>query len=281
MMHAHRLLICLSLATAVGCQSGNETIAPETVSSADALRAGATASNLRLKQMIATGNNGGLGPAFTDTYFTYTEGRRLQKVTVPTNTMAGKLMYEFTYDGQGRVVSSRTLNENPNYAGIIGAQSNFTFGDGVVEEKMFHVMVDGRVVASDAEPNLKITYRFNAEGQMTEQIHEGIVRFGNETSQRFTYTYENGNMVKLTALDAFGQVEFTISYAYDDKVNPFYQLRYLTDPILYCSRNNVISAKVNDNEPVRKEYTYNEQGLPLTQTYVSTGAVLSYEYETF
>lgn len=280
-MHAHRLLICLSLATAVGCQSGHDVITPETVSSADARRTDATASNLRLKQTIASGTNGGLGLVFTDAYFTYIQGRRLEKVTVPTNTMAGKLMYEFTYDDQGRVVSSRTLNENPNYAGIIGAQSNFTFGEGVVEERMFHVMVDGRVVASDAEPNLKITYRFNAEGQMTEQIQEGIIRFGNETSQRFTYTYENGNLVKLTAMDAFGQVEFTITYTYDDKVNPFYQLRYLTDPILYCSRNNVVSAKVNDNEPVRKAYTYNEQGLPLTQTYVSTGAVLAYEYESF
>lgn len=77
-------------------------------------------------------------------------------------------------------------------------------------------------------------------------------------------------------LDAFDNIKFTITYEYDDKINPFYQMNYLSDPVIYCSRNNVISSQVNDKAPSRREFAYNEQGLQL-KTDVYGGSVLTYE----
>ncbi|GAB3280463.1 hypothetical protein GCM10027347_55610 [Larkinella harenae] len=283
-MSTFRLTSCLLLFTVFGCQTEPETLLPQGTSPSNAQRIAATipATNLRLKQMVASGNNGGLGPLFTTTYFTYGQGRNLQKAVVPEPSPGvSGLTYEYTYDPQGRLSAYRMLSAKPNDAGIIGKQSTFSFGNRTVEETFAQVRVDGQLLPPYLEPNLLTIYRFNEQGQITEQIQEGILRFGSETRQRFVYTYENGNVVKQTMLNAADQVEFTISYEYDDKVNPYYQWTYLPDPVLYSSRNNIVSTRVNNNQPQRRAYTYNEQGLPLTQTYVSSGAVLNYEYETY
>ncbi|GGC12795.1 hypothetical protein GCM10011325_44560 [Dyadobacter sediminis] len=229
--------------------------------------------------MLVSGNNGGLGPMFTTTYFKYNPNNQLEKATAPTSTMAGKLTYEYIYDQQGRLSVYRVLNENPNNEGSIGVQSTFTRSSGKIVQAYARVQASGQLLPPYLEPNLKTTYRINGQGQIIEQIQEGIVRYGSETSQRLVYTYENGNVVKQKMVNAQSQTEFTITYKYDNKVNPFYQKSYLFDPALHCSRNNVVSAQFNSNPPQLRKYTYNAQGLPLTQTYVSTGAVLSYVYE--
>ncbi|KAA6438547.1 hypothetical protein FEM33_17860 [Dyadobacter flavalbus] len=278
MKFTYRLLSCLLLLTALGCQKENGTVMPDQEASSSST-ARVSTTNLRLKQMLVSGNNGGLGPMFTTTYFQYNQGNQLEKATAPTNTMAGKLTYEYTYDQQGRLSVYRVLNENSNNEGYVGTQSNFTRSTGKIVQSYARVQANGQLLPPYLEPNLKTTYHINGQGQIIEQIQEGIIRYGSETSQRVVYTYENGNVVRQKMVNAQGQTEFTISYKYDDKVNPFYQKSYLFDPALHCSRNNVVSTQFNNNSPQLRKYTYNTQGLPITQTYVSTGAVLKYVYE--
>jgi len=282
-MFAYRLTGGLLLLAVMGCQTESETLSPQEALPSSLLRTTTTMpTNVRLKQIVASGNNGGLGMLFTTNYFTYNQAGKLQKAVIPEPSPGVKAQtYEYTYDQQGRLSTYRLLSAEPNYASTIGQQSTFTYGDSTVEESFARVQVDGQLLPPYLEPNLRTLYRFDEQGQITEQIQEGILRYGSETRQRFVYTYANGNVVKQTMLNAADQVEFTISYEYDDKVNPFYGRTSLLDPIAYGSRNNIISARVNNGQPIRREYTYNEQGLPLTQTFVSSGAVLNYEYETF
>lgn len=280
-MFAHRLTICLLIMAALGCQTGSEIIPPNEASSLRSQHTAVATENLRLKQMLVTGESAGLGPMFTNTYYTYSQGRQLTKVVMPTNTMAGAWTYLYTYDPQNRIRSYQMLREKPTNNGNIGQQVNYSYINEEILETSVQVQTDGQLSPNPVEPNLRTFYRFNDQGQITELTQEGVVRFGGETTQRFLYTYENGNIVKLTMINAENQVEFTITYEYDDKVNPFYQWTHMPYSELSYSRNNIVSSRVNNNEPQRREYTYNEQGLPLTQKYVSTGAVLTYEYESF
>jgi len=280
-MFAHRLTTYLLVLAALGCQTESETISPSEVSSFDTQQTSVMAENVRLKQMIVTGENGGLGPMFTTAYFTYSQGHELSKVVIPSSTMAGSWTYLYTYDEQDRIKSYRMLREHPTNNGNMGQQVNYSYNNGEILETSVQVQTDGQLIPYSIEPNLRTFYHFNDQGQVTELFQEGVVRFGAETSQRVLYTYENGNIVKVTMINGENQVESVITYEYDDKVNPFYKGTHMPYSELNSSRNNIVSAQVNDNEPQRKEYTYNEQGLPLTQKYVSTGAVLTYEYESF
>jgi len=282
-MHIHRFTICLMLLAAWGCQTDSETILPGEASSANGPQ-GATeipATNLRIKQMLVTGNNGGLGPMFVNTYFTYAKGRELENVTIPTDTYAGLNTRLYTYDEQGRITVSRSLRENPTNNGIRGYQTNYHYTDSTIVQTDFQVDIEGNLSVNPQAPNYKVTYRLNNEGLVFEEFEEGTIIWGSETTELRRHTYENGNIVKTTTLDAYGQVVSTFYYEYDNKVNPFYKWSHMYSPTLTCSRNNVIGWRTGRSEPQRNEYTYNEHGLPLTKKNVTQGAVLTYDYETF
>lgn len=272
-MFTHRLITgCWMLLAVMGCQVESDPISPE--------RTAAAMANVRLKGIVASGDNGGLGPGFVTTNYEYDQQDNLIRAIVPeTGTMSGTQTSEFYYDPQGRLTKYRILNEVPNYLGIVGAQSDFTYTDTTTHRSWLAVYTDGQLQVDTGEPNARETYRYDDQGRVVYLLQEGIIRFGSETSQSFEYVYENGNVVKVITRDGFNQIEFTTHYEYDDKINPYYKKSTILGPVVNGSKNNVISSRINDNTPQRKEYTYNDQGLPLTQTYVSQGAVLRYEYE--
>lgn len=278
MKFAHRLTTCLLLLTVLACQKEDEVLSPKGLASNPDRTA---TTNLRLKQMLVSGNNNGLGPMFVNTYFTYTQGRNLEKVTIPTQTYAGVTTYLYTYDEQGRMTASRYLRETPDNNNFRGSQSNYKYTDSTIIETALRVDAEGNLSPYPTEPNYKITYRLNSEGLVYEELEEGAVVWGSETTLLRRYTYENGNIVKVETTDANGQSVSTLYYEYDDKVNPFYKWTYMFNAVLHCSRNNIVSARTSQSQPQRTEYTYNEQGLPLTKKNVTQGAVLTYDYETF
>jgi len=239
------------------------------------------AANFRIKKMVVDGYSGGLGPLFVTTYFDYIQGRTLKQAVIPpTSPNAPELTNEYSYDQQGRLDSYRVRYGRPNGDGSTGELNTFTFGDNTVEQSFARIQADGQKMPS-LESNARDIYRTNAEGQIIEWVQEGIIRYGQPTRARYVYTYENGNVVKATYLDANDRVEFTLNYEYDDKQNPFYGWMYTFSPVLRNSRNNVVSVQVNTGAPSKTEYTYNAAGLPLTKKDVTKGAVLTYEYEAF
>lgn len=283
-MNGYQVILGLLSLFAIGCQQGTDAVAPAlaatTSISSSTATAPATTANVRLKQMTVQGDNGGLGPYFINTRFSYKQGHLLSQVIIPpTSPNATELTNECTYDEQGRLSSYRVRYGQANSDGSVGELTTYTFGDGFIEQKTARFQANGQPLPS--QTNERNIYRLNAQGQVTEWQQEGIIRYGIPTRARYVYTYENGNIVKAAYLNASDQTEFTINYQYDDKVNPFYKWSYSFDPVLYSSRNNSISAQVDQGTVYRTEYTYTEQGLPRTKKDVAKGAVLSYEYESF
>ncbi len=279
----YRLISGCLLLGAFGCQPQSESPSPRQLApSSKQTTASSSATNLRLKQIVASGNNGGLGPFFTTTYFSYEQGRMLRKAIIPAPSPgADGLTNEYTYDQQGQLSTYQVRYARPIGDGSVAQLNLFSFANNTIAQSYARLGADGQRIPITQEPNARNIYRLNEQGQITEHIMEGIIRFGQETRARYVYSYENGNIVKAAYLNGDDQVEFTIRYQYDDKVNPFYKWIYIPDPVLYSSHNNIISTQINNNTPSWRKYTYNEQGLPLTQTYVSQGAVLQYDYESY
>ncbi|GAB3756461.1 hypothetical protein GCM10028817_26590 [Spirosoma pomorum] len=239
------------------------------------------ATNLRLTQMVVTGDNGGLGPFWVTTRFTYKKDRLLQRaIYSPNSPNPSQLTLDYNYDQQDRVSSYLVQYEKPYDDGNTGERHSFTYKENGFEYKSVRIKADGQPLASQSN-NLLDIYLTNQAGQVTEWIQEGIIRYGRPTRARYVYTYENGNIVKASYLNGDDKEEFSISYQYDDKVNPFYGWMYAIDPVLRYSRNNIVQSQVSQ-APVRKnEYTYNEQGFPLTKKEDSKGALMTYTYESF
>ena len=107
-----------------------------------------------------------------------------------------------------------------------------------------------------------------------------------------TYTWHNGNNTKLSVEQdwKYGSKEDTWSgtytYTFDDKKSPFY---YCTTPkwiLLHFwgsyysfNDNNIIDHKLEDSVYLTTEYTYNDYGFPVTQTYSHTTNTTTYTYK--
>jgi hypothetical protein len=276
-MRAYKSISSLFLLLAAwGCQTESVLLSPQetTITTQQETR-------LRLKQMVVNGDNGGLGPYYVTTRFAYKQDRLLkQAVFSPNSPNPAESTYEYSYDQQGRVSSYLVNYEKSLDNGNTGERHTFNYQENSFEYKAVRVGSDGQPLPSQVNNQLDI-YRTNQDGQLVEWIQEGIIRYDRPTRARYVYSYANGNIIKATYLNGDNKEEFTVRYEYDDKLNPFYEWMYTIDPVLRYSRNNVVSAQINNSTPFKTEYTYNEQGLPLTKKDVTKGAVLTYEYESF
>jgi hypothetical protein len=283
-MFSFRSISSLLLLALLGCQT--ESITPSsrdesaTVPQPQAVTSPAT--NLRLTQMVVTGNNSGMGPFWVTTRFTYKKDRLLQQAVYSPNSPnpSSQLTLEYNYDQQDRVSSYLVRYEQPLDDGNTGERHTFNYKENSFEYKFVRINADGQPLPSQVN-NLLDIYLTNQAGQVTEWIQEGIIRYGRPTRARYVYTYENGNIVKASYVNGEDKEEFSINYQYDDKVNPFYGWMYAVDPVLRNSRNNIVQSQVSQAPVQKNEYTYNEQGFPLTKKDVSQGAVMTYTYESF
>ncbi|GAB2516706.1 hypothetical protein GCM10027085_03320 [Spirosoma aerophilum] len=234
-----------------------------------------------MTQMVVSGDNGGLGPFWVTTRFTYKKDRLLQQaVYSPDSPNNSQLTLNYSYDQQDRVSAFLVQYEQTGEDGNTGERHTFDYKENRFEYKFVRIKADGQPLPSQLNNQVDV-YLTNQDGQVTEWIQEGIIRYGNPTRARYVYTYENGNIVKASYLNGNDKEEFHISYQYDDKVNPFYGWMYAIDPVLRCSRNNIVQSQVSQ-APIRKNaYTYNEQGYPITKKEDSKGAVMEYSYESF
>ena len=97
------------------------------------------------------------------------------------------------------------------------------------------------------------------------------------------YTYSSGNLTTIKTVIGQDQYE---TYSFDNKPNPFFGL-FGPDisPVRGYSRNNVTEATVRyPSGSVRTytiDYTYNDQGLPITAQTSGTSSRILFEYEAY
>ena len=285
-MRSSLSLLSLLMLTAFACQRESESIEPSTSTTPAALPqepvlAPPATAIFRLKQTVVTGNTSGLGPSYQTIRFNYLQGRALRQAFIPPNSPnPSESPNEYSYDEQGRVSFYLVRYAQPKSDGNTGERHTFTYGQTSFEYAFQRIGADGQGLPNQVNTERNI-YRTNPDGQLTQWLQEGIIRYDRPTRARYEYSYENGNIVKADYINGDEQIEFTIRYQYDDKVNPYYEWMFTIDPVQRYSRNNVTSAQVNASTPYKTEYTYNEYGLPLTKKDVANGAVLTYEYEAY
>jgi YD repeat-containing protein len=142
----------------------------------------------------------------------------------------------------------------------------------------------------------------NAQGLPVKLTYEEVYTYGMDTETKrststvLTLTWHNGN---ITMKDWKSEIEFerrhwtatesefekisdkgTITYTYDDKKTPFYNcnmpkwffwwLSYFRfDEIYWFNENNVKSETREDGSSKTYEYTYNDNGFPVTRTWAA------------
>jgi hypothetical protein len=118
------------------------------------------------------------------------------------------------------------------------------------------------------------------------QIVKGEMKFGESVVLTLKYEYLNDTLKKVNRYSSDHKLEASYLFRYDDKVNPFKEMNpYLNAMVMNLglpagsSSNNIIEMKIisykfdeNTGEAIElnnsldsREFTYNEQGYPLTQ----------------
>lgn len=178
--------------------------------------------------------------------------------------------YQYPYaDSQGFTGERTAFSYNPQSNGpgqptatILFAQTDFVKPDGT------HQLL--KHTTSALINNVVSTVR-------TEAITVG------STATTDQYTFEAANLTTIKTVIGQDQYE---TYAFDDKPNPFLGL-FGPDvtPVRRYSRNNMTKATVTyPSGSVRTytiNYTYNEQGLPVTAEWPDTSLRLRFEYEAY
>jgi hypothetical protein len=144
----------------------------------------------------------------------------------------------------------------------------FTYGTNTITETYYSQY-------TDFEAEHYYLYHLDG-GRITSWGYHSILQGGARLdSAVFTYTNDN-----ITQMDGYGDgedVEWSNTFEYDDKINPYAQVGFSGDDDEYfnnltLSKNNVTRAinKDGDDEDVVVLYTYNEHDLPQTRTFDGT-----------
>jgi len=110
---------------------------------------------------------------------------------------------------------------------------------------------------------------YNTSGLVEKQIF-----FYGQNSLEANYTYDSrGNIIELTDFDGK-----TTKYAYDDKVNPYYQMKQRPGLIKPYNKspNNVVKAKGAYN--FERSFEYDAEGFP-AKAFETNGLTYMYIYE--
>ncbi|MBO0934029.1 hypothetical protein [Fibrella aquatilis] len=279
-LRINRQLIWVFITLLFGCKPdfvSLNPVAPLTAKPADALA--------RIKQVVSSGDCSGLGPYYQDIVFDYDPTGRLLKDKAARETLFQKDgISQYNYDAGGQLVSRTTQYTAPTNEGAVGEIISYTITPTSIRVQNDELRADGsRLLGASNRANTVYTL---VDGLITEVAYT-YANGPNQTSvrtDRCIYTYTNGNITK--ALYTGNNQTYEYTYTYDNKPNPYFGQKTVLDPILRCSRNNVINVisvsafggTVYTNE-FKTVYTYNEQGLPLTKKDANKGCTLTFQYE--
>jgi YD repeat-containing protein len=225
-----------------------------------------------------------------------------------------ELETKFQYDAQGRLVKETDLAGLEKCSYMYNSQNQLityvwkNFTDNTTTTEDFIYNSTGKLAIKISVPknssNIAISknkydYLYNSNSQLYQvktsiwnnaagtYINEGILyNYTYDSNNRLNvnnslqdYTYDsNSNVIKLAGVGKNG-TPFTIQYTYDDKINPYYNLRPLVTP-----NNEIINAKNTASEIITGtfantynfQYEYNDGGYPTKKT-SSQGIVYKYE----
>jgi uncharacterized repeat protein (TIGR02543 family) len=209
--------------------------------------------------------------------------------------------YEYVYDSQNRI-ARRTYN------GYSGSNLTFNYNAiGDLTEYNYHYMLDSKNVTFSKNGN-KITFissfgtRFysrtengelelNAQGLPVKLTSENVIGQLGTSPVRWSYTltltWQNGNLIKTEWVrkDENGSSAGTKTCTYDDKKTPFSQCNtpkwffwwidfFGHENVFYgnnkvYNKNNIKTETRENGHTITYEYTYNDDGFPVTRTWVA------------
>lgn len=192
-------------------------------------------------------------PGQKDEYWIYDEKKRLTEI------IENKFKTTFTYDEQSRVIK------------VVGFP--ISNPEMTSQPYLFHYN-EGEVIMERGITNIK--YILNSDGQPIQEL----LKIGNSYKLQKSFTYQNGNMVKMGGPAGF-------SFRYDNKKNVladypigirlFAYTKY-KNAFGYVSKNNIISVQPYVNETPMSEIIYE-------LTYDSDGYLIKsqseIDYQTF
>ena len=194
----------------------------------------------------------------------------------------------FTYDGnvivkeiQYDLIGDKIMETSYSYTG--GKLTSLLYARNFTSEYPF------------GEYKGRYVYTYNIDGTIKKETYSINATTGIETNNDYTETFifQNGNLIKLIAVDAMTSIVSTRTsiYEFDSKNNPFKNVlgyNLLLDQG-YSNANNLIKhtysyseaeSTVSINETV---YEYDAKGYPTKQTYyqedgVTVGEIREYTY---
>lgn len=239
--------------TSCSGDDSNETVNPE---------------NALLKKTVTTYEDGSIETG----EFTY-EGNKLIKMTYSEEE------YDtFLYNNDGLLAERRVFRTNNAHE----YKHIYEYND---TNKL--ISYSEIFVNSIGSYNTRVTFTYNSNNTITAMRYLSLGEAEEELFDTSVITLTNNNITSVNTQEASGINEYTTSFTYDDKNNPFkntyaYEVIMLTEYRHGGGINNVLSeSDSNDGVLYTSEYEYNSNGYPTTMIDSEGGeqTITQYFYE--
>lgn len=209
-------------------------------------------------------------------------GSQLSQVNHYDTESGGLETYEkYERDAKGRLVKSRIFSAGNH---VLLSEQEFVYNTSGQLTQSLMTYYNG----SKVEYQAYATYKYNADERLEKKtVYEGTPEQENATVKSYT-VYEvltNGNYTqeKQYVMDDNGEAALfsTTTFSFDTNVNPLHEH---AEPGTASSPNNLVASStlVHNSKKTYKyayTYTYDERGLPLSQTAVTPdGKRQTYQY---
>lgn len=146
----------------------------------------------------------------------------------------------------------------------------FVYSNGILVRKNHGAIYKDNIVESFSFFSI---YERDEQNRLTKRkgylVEGGIEKLVDDS----VFEWDDCNMIKFMAFDSEGNLNYSNSFFYDDKVNP-QKLSTIPQTDINVSANNLIRIESNDNgepslnpETIEYFYTYNELGLPIQKRF--------------
>lgn len=216
---------------------------------------------------------------------------RLKRTVFSAATLPSNSVTTYNYNNSGKLASiiSAAGSDSTQYTLVYNSQGqlasregrNTLFGQVRLLRNTYEYDATGNLTTiksySDLNQNagslaligtIQIEYNADRLPQTVTSTAEGV-------TQTATYTYGNGNIVRIDySASSSGQPASSSTFTYDDKRNPYYGLiGSLTGIVDIINRSNIIEPNVN--------YQYDSNGLLISRATSRLSARTTFEYETY